>query len=425
MELKRFVGADSKATMDQVRAHYGADALIISTNKVGNKTEMICAVEEPQAQTGTPQQSVTESAKSLDISEATSTVASLLNRVAADAAAEGLPAANLGSSKSDERIAREFGQELNSALGQRQNAGGTEALFVSSSPVAPSDSPTVEPTPSALPDHDDMHQMMQTIQEDLARLRAQLEAKAAAETPLHKAQLAMASINQHVKEQTSAGCSGLVEQMQGFLRHPLAQQRDWSGAHVFVGHPGAGKSTTIASLIQQTLQADATANLMVISLGHEYQQNLRAQSGPIMLADGGLAQLCQNSGVAFLQANSLDQLTQLLTRYRQNHQLLIDTPADLLQDQQALVSLVTENEILPHLCVAADMSPAVLSALKDAIPWIVSSVIVTRFDLAPDLTSLLNTLEFNGAQLSGINGHLIDNNVDPSEKINSTNTLEE
>ena len=425
MELKRFVGADSKATMDLVRAQYGADALIISTNKVGNKTEMICAVEDPQAQTGTSQQSITESAKSLDISEATSTVASLLNRVAADAAAEGLPAASLGSSKSDERIAREFGQELNSALGQRQNAGGTETHFVSSSPVAPSDGPAIEPTPSALPDRDDMHQMMQTIQEDLARLRTQLEAKATAETPLHKAQLAMASINQHVKEQTSAGSSGLVEQMRGFLRQSLAQQRDWSGAHVFVGHPGAGKSTTIASLIQQTLQADATTNLMVISLTHEYQQNLRTQGGPIMLEDGGLAQLCQNSGVAFLQANSLDQLTQLLTRYRPNHQLLIDTPADLLHDQQALVSLVTENEILPHLCVAADMSPAVLSALKDAIPWIVSSVIVTRFDLAPDLTSLLNTLEFNAAQLSGINGHLIDDNIDPSEKINSTNTLEE
>ena len=47
MELKRFVGEDSKATMDQVRAEFGEDALIISTNKIGNKTEMICAVEEP------------------------------------------------------------------------------------------------------------------------------------------------------------------------------------------------------------------------------------------------------------------------------------------------------------------------------------------------------------------------------------------
>ena len=99
MELKRFVGADSKATMDQVRAHYGDDALIISTNKVGNKTEMICAVEEPQAQTGTSQQSVTESAKSLDISEATSTVASLLNRVAADAAAARDPFSRRGASR--------------------------------------------------------------------------------------------------------------------------------------------------------------------------------------------------------------------------------------------------------------------------------------------------------------------------------------
>lgn len=425
MELKRFVGTDSKATMDQVRMHYGDDALIISTNKIGNKTEMICAVEEPQVPAATPNSSANVSAESLDISEATSTVASLLNRVAADAAAEGMPAGNLGSSKSDERIAREFGQELNSALGNRQSASGNENPFVSSSPFAPTDSTAVEPIPSTLPGGDDMHQMMQTIQEDLALLRAQLEAKAAAETPLHKAQLAIASINQRVKEHTAAASSGLIEQVQGFLRQPLGQQRDWSGVHAFVGHPGAGKSTAIACLLRQTLQADVDTNLLVISLGPGYSQDLMTQPNPGMLSGGGLAQLCQHMGVAFLQANSLDQLTQLLARYRQNHQILIDTPANLLQDQQALISLVTENEILPHLCVAADMSPAVLAPLKDAVPWIMSSVIVTRFDLAPDLGSLLNTLEFNAAQLSGINGHLIDENVDSPEKINSTNTLEE
>ena len=84
MELKRFVGSDSKAAMDQVRARYGDDALIISTNKVGNKTEMICAVEEPAIEPPSEK----NAAEGLDISEATSTVASLLNRVAADAAAE-------------------------------------------------------------------------------------------------------------------------------------------------------------------------------------------------------------------------------------------------------------------------------------------------------------------------------------------------
>ncbi len=425
MELKRFVGADSKTTMDQVRAHYGDDALIISTNKIGNKTEMICAVEEPQTQTALPNQSATDSAESLDISEATSTVASLLNRVAADAAAEGMPAGNFSGTKADERIAREFGQELNSALENRQRISDADAPFVSNSPLTPSDSPALEPKRSTLPSGKDMHQMMQTIQEDLARLRAQLEAKAAAETPLHRAQLAIASINQLAKEHTAAGSTKFIEQVQGFLSQPLAQQRDWSGAHAFVGHPGAGKSTVIAQLMQQTLQADTNTNMMVISLGRGYYQDLTVQPNAGMLSDEGLAQLCQRMGVAFLQANNLDQLTQLLARYRQNHQILIDTPANLLQDQEALISLVTENEILPHLCVAADMSPAVMAPLKDAVPLIMSSVIVTRFDLAPDLGGLLSALELHAAKLSGINGHLIDKNVDSSEKINSTNTLEE
>ena len=71
------------------------------------------------------------------------------------------------------------------------------------------------------------------------------------------------------------------------------------------------------------------------------------------------------------------------------------------------------------------MSPAALSPLNDAVPWIMSSIIVTRFDLVPDLESLMDALELNAAQLSGINGHLIDKNADSSEKINSTNTLEE
>ena len=411
--------------MDQVRAHYGDDALIISTNKVGNKTEMICAVEEPQAQATMPNESATKSAEGLDISEATSTVASLLNRVAADAAADGLQAGNLGGAKSDERIAREFGQELNSALGRRQSGNGHETTFVSNSPIAPTATPAVEPTPSTLPEGDNLHQMMQTIQEDLARLRTQLEEKAAAETPLHKAQLAMASINQHVKKHTAAGSSALIEQVKGFLSLPLAQQRDWSGAHAFVGHPGAGKSTIIATLIRQALLTDTSANVLVISLVQGYHQDSAEQTAPVVLSDGGLAQLCQHMGVAFLQANSLDQLSQLLDRYRQNHQILIDTPATILRDQNALVSLVTENEILPHLCVAADTSPAALSPLKDAMPWIMSSIIVTRFDLVPDLESLMDALELNAAQLSGINGHLIDENADSSEKINSTNTLEE
>ena len=90
---KEIAGADSKTTMDQVRAHHGDDALIISTNKIGNKTEMICAVEELQTQTALPNQSANDSAESLDISEAIYRcfIAESRRR---DAAAEGMPAGN-------------------------------------------------------------------------------------------------------------------------------------------------------------------------------------------------------------------------------------------------------------------------------------------------------------------------------------------
>ncbi|MEC7106107.1 MAG: hypothetical protein VXX02_04525, partial [Pseudomonadota bacterium] len=45
MELKRLIAEDSKSALQSVRTTYGEDALIVSTNKIGSKTEVICAVD--------------------------------------------------------------------------------------------------------------------------------------------------------------------------------------------------------------------------------------------------------------------------------------------------------------------------------------------------------------------------------------------
>ena len=45
MELKRLIAEDSKSALQNVRSTYGEDALIVSTNKIGTKTEVICAVD--------------------------------------------------------------------------------------------------------------------------------------------------------------------------------------------------------------------------------------------------------------------------------------------------------------------------------------------------------------------------------------------
>lgn len=433
MELKRFVGSDGKAAMEQVRARYGDEALIISTNKVGNKTEMICAVEEPRAdaQTNTPAPTPgAHAAEGLDISEATSTVASLLNRVAADAAAEGLSNlkgnenTGLTAGTGTSRISKEFGHELTTALTDQRSSTQTQAPLA---PDATQESPNTEPftpTRDTLSGPRDMHAMMQTIQLDLARLRSQLESQAAAATPIHQAQLAMASINQRMAQHADSA-SASAQQVNALLGQPISRQRDWAGTHAFIGQPGVGKTTVIGMLIQQLQQNEPGANVIVISLLPAAEPETESGALRLDFGNGGLAQLCQRMGIVFLEASDQEQLGRLLSRYRQDNYVFIDTSAAQLDDEQGLINLIAENEVLPHLCVAADMSPSALDPLAKRIPWIVSSVVVTRFDLVPDLDSLLSSLEACSAKISGVHGYLADTEKQVAGKGNLTNTLEE
>ena len=116
---------------------------------------------------------------------------------------------------------------------------------------------------------------------------------------------------------------------------------------------------------------------------------------------------------------------QLVQRYRDDYQVLIDTPAALLQDPVALATLVTENEILPHLCLAIDAAPWVIDVLAESTPWISASVLLTRFDLAGELEPTLNALEARSAQISGVSGHLVEEAIEERQKGNSPSTLEE
>ena len=46
MELKRYLEADSKTALDKIKSEHGDEALIISSDKIGNKTEVIIGVNE-------------------------------------------------------------------------------------------------------------------------------------------------------------------------------------------------------------------------------------------------------------------------------------------------------------------------------------------------------------------------------------------
>ncbi len=52
MELKRLIANDSKSALQCVRDECGDDALIVSTNKVGKKTEVIYAIDISEREQG-------------------------------------------------------------------------------------------------------------------------------------------------------------------------------------------------------------------------------------------------------------------------------------------------------------------------------------------------------------------------------------
>ena len=49
MELKRYLEVDSKTALEKIKSEHGEEALIISSDKVGNKTEVIVGVSKKES----------------------------------------------------------------------------------------------------------------------------------------------------------------------------------------------------------------------------------------------------------------------------------------------------------------------------------------------------------------------------------------
>ena len=97
-------------------------------------------------------------------------------------------------------------------------------------------------------------------------------------------------------------------------------------------------------------------------------------------------------------------MAKLLETYGASHNILIDSHADQLNDDESLFSLVSQNALIPHVCFAADNSLLILENLRQRAPWLVSSIVLTRLDLAPDFESLISALEVVGAQVDCVTG---------------------
>ena len=396
MELKRFVAADTKSAMEQVRASCGEDALIISTSRIGNKTEMICAVEIA------PEEAPEHSSAAAVVNMLSKAVAhSDITEPRVGKAADDSPfAPNSDTTKPADSDS--FSSQLGSALrGSTTQAKNSDTKAEHGPQAAAS---TSAPKHTAVRESEasmsEMRQLMQTIQSEFSDLRETLQHQSTANVPIDRARAAISSFNRLIQKRGEDQFQNVLEQIQRLNKLCPGQQQNWQGAHLFLGLPGSGKTSCIMQIADNLATSVNTSSKpnALITLTQPGSLKEQGQSWP------ALSRHAQKLNIAYFHATDEVALSKLLETYGPTHNVFIDSHAEQLTDDEALFNLVSQNSLIPHVCFPADNSLLILENLRQRAPWLVSSMVLTRLDLAPDFESLVSALEVVGAQVDCVTG---------------------
>ena len=353
MELKRFIADNSREALLQVKQQHGEDALIISTNKVGKKTEVICAIEDPK-------DIVKDKGKALDNSKPEVQDSSKIDL-----------AQRKTANKKEEDYRNEISNmEFSEQLGR---------IVSKSESKKPPKSP-------------DVNELMKTIQEDLSDLRNKLEKQATTVTPITKARSALSAFSS--REKFIEGQTQLANSIGSLLTRDLSEQQDWAGINIFFGMPGSGKSRTIESLISG-LKTEENDNESVVI-------EFIPTEPEFSFAFSNLMNLSQRCNVAYFRENNISDLLIRLSKFDSRTSIFVETSYENLNITKEIPAAIQEKEIKQFLCLAADSSPAVLHNFASACPDLLQSIIMTRMDLVADIDDLLPVLAEFSASISGV-----------------------
>tara|TARA_A100001015_G_C15041006_1_gene739675 strand:+ start:1515 stop:2735 length:1221 start_codon:yes stop_codon:yes gene_type:complete len=382
MELKRFVAADSKAAMQQVRANYGDDALVVSTQKVGSKTEMICAVNL------LPENNAEQApVKQLDTAKET---------------AEGTG----------------FVSQLGAALQETKPASTPEmpvALYDKKAEVPVEVRPTQE-LPAQTPHT--MQELMHTIQAEIADLRSSLEEQIAQNamfqgnamagpwrtgTSSAAADIYAQPPALHADTALQGKVLSLTQQLSDLRQTPLAKQCDWNGIHVFFGQPGSGKTEAIYRILKASKTTIAKPFALVALETCEDTTDSVSRPNKTWLE---LSSIGQSARTPCYSAVGLAEFKEVLAQLENSHTVLVDTQAECLTHYSEIAELAESIPLEKHLCIAADSSHLTLENYprghtSDGASAL-GSVVLTRADLCRHLAPMIHAMACHNAELNSV-----------------------
>jgi flagellar biosynthesis protein FlhF len=387
MELKRILARDTRSAMEQAIQTYGPDVLVISNHQIGAQTELVVAIEVPEA----------DMPAALGNADTTSSVAT------SSPAPATVPAAS------------SFRQTLDAASQTRSEP----SLTISAEPVslvaaapaavaAPAASaPTMSTAEQDARDYLRSREIVDLVRDEIAALRREFRMRqqssawqsnvhfAPAVTPLVQAlqeagmpgalrTLLLDSLSQCSDAQQ--GLQAMREQLSHHLQRPRAALPA-QGLHLLAGPSGAGKTLMTARLAQLGAQAGCE-QVAIISY-----QDVRAG------AWSQTQMLASQLGIDAFRASDAQNLRLLVNELSSRRLVLIDT-AGVQMPEHVTQILAQAPTCQAHAVLPADASSATLQrVLGLGLPF--RSLLLTKIDEASSPWSLLQFLGDNDLSIAG------------------------
>ena len=370
MKIKRFVAADMRQAMREVREEQGPEAVILSTRRLDEGIEVIAAIDYDES-------------------------------LVREAARHGAPWTNTDAPAATADEAPATARVVPAALPPRLPRQPASVPLLAAVPAAP----VSEPLP--------MHPLMERAVQDTARMRVELgglremlevQLSSLVWNDLERRQPLQARV---LREMTRLGIEAdvarrlvaeLPEQINaeqarylplGILsRSLLVSGRDLSdaaGVTALVGPTGVGKTTTIAKLAARAVLRRGAEQVALVSTDH-YRIGAAAQ----------LEHYGRLLGVRVYPAYDAESLRKVLELLHGRHTVLIDTAGVAGNDprlSQQIEIFSDAGEVRACLVLAAN---AQAQSLEEAVqayrPLQPSACILTKLDEAPNLGGALSVL---------------------------------
>lgn len=416
MKIKRFVAADMRQAMREVREEQGPDAVILSTRRLDEGIEIIAAVDFDEAlvreaaRHGAPLQVESHTPAPTPTAPAVSADVVSMTARRGDVAPPPLPP----TTRHDDGVTLSLSRAMPPAPPVTPVAPEAPVAKAQPAPVSAKVLPieAAKPEPAFDPSAP-IHPLLERAVQDTARVRAELGSlRDLLETQLsslvwndmERRQPMRARV---LREMTRLGIEAdvarqLVDELPpninaeqarylplGMLSRSLSvSRRDQSERHgvtALVGPTGVGKTTTIAKLAARAVMRHGASQVALVSTDH-YRIGAAAQ----------LEHYGRLLGVRVYPAYDADSLRQVLELLRGCHTVLVDTAGLAGGDPrlaEQLEVLGNGGDLRACLVLAANAQASSLDeAVRAYLPLKPHACILTKLDEAPSLGGALSVL---------------------------------